>query len=70
MKIIAEFENISKDNSTTLGYAGGVENKTFKPIKLEDWQLRFIEDAKKKGLRGISMTINNNQVYISFYDKQ
>ena len=34
--------------------------------ELEDWQLSLIREAKAKGLRGITMSINNNRTYVSF----
>jgi len=35
--------------------------------QLEEYQLQFIKKCKKEGKTGCSLTINNQQIYVSFY---
>lgn len=55
-------------SSSVIGRSDLRKNDLYKPIKLEEWQIIQIKDAKEKGFAGIEMTINNNQTYISFHN--
>ena len=50
-------------NSIAIGY----EHKQEQGTKLEQHQLAFIEMCKREGKLGCSLTINNQQTYVSFY---
>ena len=51
------------ENNVAIGYHGGFENE----VKLQPYQLEFIEKCKKEGNLGCMLTINNQQTYVSFY---
>ena len=59
---------VRKSNAIMIGRSDLRKNDFYKPIKLEEWQIIQIKDAKEKGFAGIEMTINNNQIYISFHN--
>jgi len=52
-------------NPNNVGFGHEVQY-SYKPLKLNEAQLAIIEEAKRKGYAGISLTINGTQTYISF----
>lgn len=55
-------------SSSVIGRSDLRKNDLYKHIKLEEWQIIQIKDAKERGFAGIEMTINNKQTYISFHN--
>jgi len=54
-----------KTHTSSTEYYPNEKNK--EEIKLDPHQFAFIEKCKATGKKGCSLTINNQQIYVSFY---
>lgn len=76
---IVELENVQQNRDTMIGYRSlktngdmpilpiGMREKNIN-YKLDECQIQFIKQCKIAGKTGCSITIDNQQVYVSFYE--
>ena len=60
------------DSSITLekkGLAAAPDSSSYK-FSLEEWQIQALQKAKTEGYMGMSITINGDNIWVSFYPSQ
>ena len=60
-------KEIVATNCSEMETLSGEHNTSIYGVKLDNSQLQFIEKCKQEGRAGCSLTINNRQIYLSFY---